>query len=76
MKSAKLILEGKEIELPVIAGSENELAIDVTKQAGYEDNLIVEAYLDPPANAAGLRDKSRRSSLGDLPAVPIEITRP
>ena len=31
MKSAKLILEGKEIELPVIAGSENELAIDVTK---------------------------------------------
>ena len=31
MKSAKLILEGKEIELPVIAGSENELGIDVTK---------------------------------------------
>jgi citrate synthase len=37
-ESAKLILEGKEYELPVITGSEDEKAIDITKlraQSGY-----------------------------------------
>jgi citrate synthase len=31
MKSAKLIVDGKEFDLPMIAGSENEQAIDATK---------------------------------------------
>lgn len=31
MKSAKLILDGKEYELPVIVGTENETGIDITK---------------------------------------------
>ena len=31
MKSAKLIFDGKEYELPVAAGSENEVGIDITK---------------------------------------------
>jgi len=38
MSTAKIILDGKEIELPVIVGSEGEKAIDITKlreQTGY-----------------------------------------
>ena len=31
MSTAKVILDGKEIELPVIIGSEGEKAIDITK---------------------------------------------
>ncbi|MDO8550111.1 MAG: citrate synthase [Ignavibacteria bacterium] len=31
MSSAKLILDGKEFELPVMVGSENEVGIDITK---------------------------------------------
>jgi len=31
MNSAKLILDGKEFELPVMVGSENEVGIDITK---------------------------------------------
>ncbi len=37
-KTAKLTLDGKEYELPVVVGSENEKAIDITKlraQTGY-----------------------------------------
>lgn len=37
-QNAKLILEGKEYELPVVVGTENEKAIDITKlraQSGY-----------------------------------------
>ncbi len=37
-ESAKLILEGKEYELPVIVGTENEKAIDISKlrsETGY-----------------------------------------
>ena len=30
-ETVKIILEGKEIELPVILGSEGEKAIDITK---------------------------------------------
>jgi citrate synthase len=31
MKSAKLILDGKEYELPVVVGTENEIGIDITQ---------------------------------------------
>ena len=37
-QSAKLIIEGKEYELPVVVGSENEKAVDISKlraQSGY-----------------------------------------
>ncbi|UCH26826.1 MAG: citrate (Si)-synthase, partial [Trueperaceae bacterium] len=37
MSSAKIVLEGKEFELPLLVGSENEVGIDVTalrKQSG------------------------------------------
>lgn len=30
-ETAKIILDGKEYELPVVTGSENEKAIDITK---------------------------------------------
>ena len=63
--------------MPVRGGVQLEILTSRPQaQAGYEDNLIVEAYLDPPADPAGLRDKSKRSPLGYLPAIPIEITRP
>ena len=31
MDSAKLILQGKEYELPIIVGSEGEIGIDISK---------------------------------------------
>ena len=31
LSKAKLIVEGKEIELPIIKGSESESAVDITK---------------------------------------------
>ena len=31
MKSAKLIVDGKEFDLPLVVGTENEKAIDATK---------------------------------------------
>ena len=37
-KTAKLILDGKEYELPIVVGSEGELAVDITQlrdKTGY-----------------------------------------
>ena len=63
--------------VPVRGGVELEiLSARGEAQPGFADNLIVEAFLDPPADAAGTRDKARRTSLGYLPAVPFEIVRP
>ena len=38
MKKAKLVIDGTSIELPIVEGSENEKAIDITslrKETGY-----------------------------------------
>jgi hypothetical protein len=42
-------------------------------QVGYEDNLIVEAYFIQENQREGGGQRSRRVSLGVLPAIPIEI---
>ena len=43
MKTAKLILPEQEVELPIVVGSENEKAIDISKLRG-ETGFIT---LDP-----------------------------
>jgi hypothetical protein len=46
-------------------------------EAGFEDNLIVEAFveMENPAQGVGDQGRTRRISLGVLPAIPFEIVR-
>jgi len=46
-------------------------------QPGFADNLIVEAFTERPAGRKGTKaaEKTRRVSLGVLPAIPFEIVR-
>lgn len=68
--------DGIEIEevRSVPDGIEMLIAENGALEPGYSGNLIVEVSVEPPAkSAAAAKNKSRKVTVGVLPAIPIEI---
>ncbi|HEY7840354.1 MAG TPA: citrate synthase [Gammaproteobacteria bacterium] len=72
-ESAKLILEGKEYALPVLTGSENEKAIDITKlraQSGYI--TIDSGYMNTGATTSAITYLDGEKGILRYRGIPIE----
>ena len=72
-KEAKLILEGKEYTLPVVTGSENEKAIDITKlraQTGYI--TIDSGYMNTGATRSAITFLDGERGILRYRGIPIE----
>jgi len=72
-ESAKLILEGKEYSLPVITGSENEKAVDITKlraQSGYI--TIDSGYMNTGATTSAITYLDGEQGVLRYRGIPIE----
>ena len=54
---AKIILEGKEYELPVVTGTENEKAIDITKLRGISGHITLDILTLSLGSNQGLSPK-------------------
>jgi hypothetical protein len=69
-------LEGIAVrEVTRIEGIAIVLAADAKKvKPGLQGNLVLDAFREPPANAANPKpNANRRQPLGTLPAVPFEV---
>jgi citrate synthase len=72
-ESAKLILEGKEYALPVLTGSENEKAIDITKlraQSGYI--TIDSGYMNTGSTTSAITYLDGEKGILRYRGIPIE----
>ncbi len=72
-KTAKLIIDGKEIELPIIEGTENERAIDIRKlrdQTGFV--TLDSGYMNTGACTSGITFLDGEKGILRYRGIPIE----
>ena len=71
--TAKLTLEGKEYELPVVVGSENEKAIDITRQRAQTGYITLDTgYMNTGATRSAITYLDGEQGILRYRGIPIE----
>ena len=71
--TAKLILEGKEYELPIVIGSEGEKAIDITQLRGSTGFITLDSgYMNTGATRSAITYLDGENGILRYRGIPIE----